>query len=252
MIRTKDYLTNGAQITIVSTGKSYHTWKDWHLAMSNNNPIGDPEQETFYVDVPGASGFLDYSESLSGFPVFKERTIELELGSTGAPESWQAQVAGLRNLLEGKLVRITFDDFKDFYFVGRAHITDYDRKGRLATFKLQIPKADPYGYAILSNNEPWLWDPFSFETGVIDPVKNIALSGGSKQIEVRGNEIPMPFTIKVSSGSVTVSFSGHRYTLGVGTHDSIRDLEGAQITGKTLFTFSGSGTFTMDYRRRTL
>ena len=54
-------MTNGATITVVSTRKSYHTLRDWGLAIGNNNCIGTPVQETFYLDVPGADGFLDYS-----------------------------------------------------------------------------------------------------------------------------------------------------------------------------------------------
>ena len=54
-------ITNGATIIVVSTGKCYHTLRDWGLAIGNNNCIGDPVLETFYLDVPGADGILDYS-----------------------------------------------------------------------------------------------------------------------------------------------------------------------------------------------
>ena len=47
-------MTNGATITVIATGKSYHTLRDWGLAIGNNNCIGTPVQETFYLDVPGA------------------------------------------------------------------------------------------------------------------------------------------------------------------------------------------------------
>ena len=73
-------MTNGATITVIATGKSYHTLRDWGLAIGNNNCIGTPVQETFYLDVPGADGFLDYSEALTGRPIFKQRPIEITLG----------------------------------------------------------------------------------------------------------------------------------------------------------------------------
>ena len=55
-----DAITNGATIEIVATGERFHTLNDWGLAIGNNDYIGDVEQENYYVDVPGADGFLDF------------------------------------------------------------------------------------------------------------------------------------------------------------------------------------------------
>lgn len=73
-------ITNGATIEIVATGEQYHTLKDWGLAIGNNDYIGDVEQENYYVDVPGADGFLDFSEAITGRRIFKSRPINVELG----------------------------------------------------------------------------------------------------------------------------------------------------------------------------
>ena len=37
-------LTNGLRIEVISNGNTYHTLKDWGMAVGNNNYIGDPEQ----------------------------------------------------------------------------------------------------------------------------------------------------------------------------------------------------------------
>ena len=84
-------MTNGATITVVSTGNSYHTLRDWGLAIGNNNCLGDPVQETFYLDVPGADGLLDFSEALTGRPVFKYRPIDITLGGKKTPAVFQSQ-----------------------------------------------------------------------------------------------------------------------------------------------------------------
>ena len=60
-----DAITNGATIEIVATGERFHTLNDWGLAIGNNDYIGDVEQENYYVDVPGADGFLDFSEAIT-------------------------------------------------------------------------------------------------------------------------------------------------------------------------------------------
>ena len=66
-----DAITNGATIEIVATGERFHTLNDWGLAIGNNDYIGDVEQENYYVDVPGADGFLDFSEAITGRRIFK-------------------------------------------------------------------------------------------------------------------------------------------------------------------------------------
>lgn len=75
-----DAITNGATIEIVATGERFHTLNDWGLAIGNNDYIGDVEQENYYVDVPGADGFLDFSEAITGRRIFKNRPISIELG----------------------------------------------------------------------------------------------------------------------------------------------------------------------------
>ena len=86
-------MTSGVTITVIATGKSYHTLRDWGLAIGNNNCIGTPVQETFYLDVPGADGFLDYSEALTGRPIFKQRPIEITLGGKMDRRIWNSFIS---------------------------------------------------------------------------------------------------------------------------------------------------------------
>lgn len=244
-----NYKTNGASITVLSTGATYHTWKDWRLAMQNTGHIGEPEQETFYVDVPGADGFLDYSEALTGRPIFKSRSIEAVLGGNRTREEWSNFISKLRVLLEGKLCHVTFDDMPGYYWEGRIHIGQLDRKGRVGSFTLSIPKADPYGYAQKTNNDEWEWDPFDFEYGVIDPI-DITVSNSSRSVMVDGRGAPFPVFVEVSSiGSVLkMSCNGETYQLTQG----INRFHDLLITENTSLTFTGTGTLKVTYRRRIL
>ena len=58
-------LFNGATIKIEGTNTSYHTYTNWGLYITNTNCIGDPEQYTKYVEVPGRDGLVDLSEAIS-------------------------------------------------------------------------------------------------------------------------------------------------------------------------------------------
>ena len=173
-----DAITNGATIEIVATGERFHTLNDWGLAIGNNDYIGDVEQENYYVDVPGADGFLDFSEAITGRRIFKNRPISIELGGKKPRDNWDIFISDLRNLVEGREIKVIFDNDSGFYWTGRASIQGYDRNREIGTFTLAIPKADPYKYNVADSTEDWLWDSFDFETGIIDEGTEITVRTG--------------------------------------------------------------------------
>ena len=73
-------LTIKATITVENSGKVIDTLADWGCAIGNNDYIGEPEVETYFIDVPGADGFLDGSEAITGRPVYKSREIDILFG----------------------------------------------------------------------------------------------------------------------------------------------------------------------------
>lgn len=240
-------MTNGVQITVVGNPKSYHTWRDWHLAMETASPIGDIEQETAYVDVPGADGFLDYSEVLTGYPVFKSRTIEAVFGILKPKKQWQSFISRLRLLLEGKVCQLVFDDYPGYYWQGRVHITDCSRTGTLGQFKLTMETAEPYGIAVQGNNDPWLWDPFDFEYDTIEDI-GFTITNGNKTVLIESKGGPFPINCVVSGASnLQMTVNGDTYVLTNGLNEF-----GFRIRQDTTLTFTGTGNVTVNYRRRVL
>lgn len=248
-------ITNGATITVLNTGKTYHTLKDWGLAIGNNNCIGEPEQETYYLDVPGADGFLDYSEALTGRPIFKKRSIEITLGGKMARDKWTAFVSTIRILLHGKRVRIVFDDFPGYYWEGRALVTGFDRTRELGTFKLSIPQADPYGYSLNDNsNENWLWDPFDFELGVIDEPIRFTLTADSPTANCTIPHSLVPFVVCIKAADIgdvglTMTVGSDKYLLREGENRFAELLVGEN---DLTLTFAGRGQIQVIYRRRVI
>lgn len=247
-------LTNGATIEVVSTGERFHTLKDWGLAMGNNNYIGDPEQETYYVDVPGADGFLDYSEATAGRRIFKTRPISISLGGKKKRGDWDIFISDLRNLIEGREVKIIFDNDQGYYWIGRAKISNFDRNREIGTFTISIPKADPYKYNVADSTEDWLWDSFDFETGIIDEGTEITLttSGGTKSYTIVPDIMPFVPVIQVSqigTAGITMTVAGEAYTLVKGKNrfaDIVVNQEDVTLS------FKGQGTLTIRYRRGSL
>lgn len=247
-------ITNGATIEIVATGEQYHTLKNWGLAIGNNDYIGDVEQETYYVDVPGADGFLDFSEAIAGRRIFKNRPINIELGGKKPRNDWDIFISDLRNLIEGREIKIIFDNDPGFYWTGRATVQSFDRNRELGTFTLSIPKADPYKYNAADSTEDWLWDPFDFETGIIDEGTEITLAGptSTQSYTIVPDLMPFVPTIQVSqmgAAGITMTAGGETYTLIQGKNrfaDIVVDQEDVTLT------FTGQGTLTIRYRRGSL
>ena len=133
-------LTIKATITVENSGKVIDTLADWGCAIGNNDYIGEPEVETYFIDVPGADGFLDGSEAITGRPVYKSREIDILFGGKKPREDWDSFISNIRNRLHGKNIRITFSNDPAYYWTGRAYITDFDRSREIGQFHLSVPK----------------------------------------------------------------------------------------------------------------
>lgn len=246
-------LTNAATIVITATGESYNTLKDWGLAIGNNDCIGEPEMETYYVDVPGADGFLDFSEVNTGRRIFKSRPISVKLGGKKDKNDWDIFISDVRNLIQGKEIKLIFDNDPGYYWIGRASIEGFDRTREIGTFILAIAKADPYKYNVADSTEDWLWDSFDFETGVIDEGTEITVTTSSAQSYTIVPDI-MPFVpiIQVSqigAAGIKLTAKGETYTLVRGKNrfaDIVVNNEDVTLT------FRGQGKLTIRYRRGSL
>lgn len=213
-------LTIGISIYVEDSGKTYHTLDDWDMALGNNNYIGDPEMETTYIQVPGRSGLIDASEVISGRRIYKKRSLEFELGGIRDRLDWDGVISGLRNNVDGRVCRLTLDNDKNYYWRGRVYIRGFDRFRDLGTFVLDVPTADPYKYSKTSSAEPWLWDPFNFETDYITYIGAITVVG-SEIVTIPHGHMPTSPELVVSdmlSPTFTITVNGMTYPLTVGTN----------------------------------
>lgn len=243
-----DVRTNGVSITVVDTGEEFHSLKTWGLAIGNNNIVGNPEQETNYINIPGSSGFLDISEAVSGHPIFTHREISIEFGGIRGRMRWDAIISDFRNLIEGRIIKLTFDNDKAYYYEGRANIIDFDRIRDLGTFTLSIPKAQPYKYEVQGVNEPWLWDPFSFTSGAIVYIGELTITGSKTLTLPRGYMDTVPiFMASGISQSLTVEYEGKIFPLSNGENRFPQISVGGRE--EAVLKFNGAGTVTIEYRR---
>lgn len=121
-----------------------HSYRDYGLVLQNPYQLTPPMPRTHYVSVPGRSGQLDLTESLTGRVEYENRILTLELG--GIKTDWPSFFTLFLREVHGKVVKIIFDNDKSQYFLGRAKVVEgFEKVGRLGTFLVEV-ECEPYRY----------------------------------------------------------------------------------------------------------
>ena len=241
-------LFNGVEISIEGTATKYHSYDNWGLYVTNTDYIKEPKQNTNYVSVPGRDGLLDLSDVITGRPTYSGREISIKLAGHHNKIDWDSIISAFRNNINGRICRLTFDNDKSYYWRGRIDIKDFTSALNLGTFQINIPNADPYKYDALSSADPWLWDPFNFETGEIIQTQATVITGSGAITVPHGHMATCP-TIVVSnmiSGTFRVSYDGTSYYLAKGNNK----IPAIMVNGDQNVTlnFVGSATVQIVYR----
>lgn len=241
-------LFNGVSFTIEGTPTTYHSYDDWGLYVVNTDYIKEPKQNTNYVSIPGRNGLIDLSEVLTGRPTYASREINIKLAGRRNKVNWDSVISAFRNNINGRVCRITFDNDAEYYWRGRVDIKDFKSVLSLGTFTVDIPNADPYKYDILSSSDPWLWDPFNFETGEIVQEEAHVITG-SGTVTIPHGHMPTCPDLVVSdkvSGTFSVTYDGTTYQLAVGSNKIPAIMVGGDAD--VALTFNGSATVQIVYR----
>lgn len=221
-----------------------HSFRDLNLVPADPPVLEEAKVDTKYVDIPGAHGFLDLSESLTGHPVYREREGSFPFYVWGQKSTWMAVRTDVVRRFHGKRAQIIQDREPDVYISGRLSVEDPDRNG---SSKIIITgRFEPWKYDMTDSMEDWLWDPFSFDSGVIREYSNISVSGTKVLNFVSSPMSGTPIFYTQDSG-LTVTVGGETYTLTAGTNifPAIilpNDYSVVQMT------FSGTGTVSVYYR----
>lgn len=210
---------NGITIKVESTNETYHSYDDWGLYVSNTDCIGEPIQYTNYVEVPGRTGKIDLSEALAGRPVFISRDIKISLAGSRYRTNWDSVISGFRNRIMGRVCQITFDNDPLYYWRGRVDVINFSSVLNLGKFDIHLPEAEPYKYSTSSSAEPWLWDPFNFETDMITYLPSQQITGSGTITIPAGHMLTCPqFVVADIVGSISVEFNSVTYSLSQGTN----------------------------------
>ena len=145
-------------------GEERNTWDNWHLVPTSRPVINPPSVHTHYIDIPGADGFIDLTDTLTGGPTFGDRTGSIEfmiindydvssLGVTPILDpddhpiwyNFNRIYSEIMAYLHGKRRLLSLDDDPDHFYSGRLSVnsikSDQDRSIITIDYKLS-----PYRY----------------------------------------------------------------------------------------------------------
>lgn len=140
------------------------TYDDWYLIPTSRPCIQPPKPKTQAVDVPGANGVTDLSRSLTGYPVFMNRTgaNEYMIENDKWPK-WIDPLTEVSNKLNGQYLRMYFeDDEPEYYYIGTWSVTNYQAGEFYSTLNIEY---DLFPYKMKDNASSGYdqdWDTFNF------------------------------------------------------------------------------------------
>ncbi len=193
-------------------------------------------------EIPGSDEILDYSESLDGDVHYQRRVIQIELASYKQYNEFLNIYSRLQNSIHGRKVKMIFSKEPNFYWTGRVSVGDYSVYATTINIIINVT-VDPYKYDLQNSIEDWLWDPFSFENGIIYDCKDLLINGKLEIVMIgRRKHITPIFYVE---GNISVTHNNVKYLLEEGNNE-VLDIE--IVEGENRFMFEGNGKVDIIYR----
>ena len=149
-----------------------NTWDDWRLVPASRPVFNPPAQKVKTLEIPGGDGVIDLSQSLTGYPVYQNRT-----GSIEFIKPWHMAYSDIMDYLHGQKLRAVLEDDPEYFYEGRFTVNVWKSEKDWSRIIIDYD-VGPYKWSVLSSTDDWLWDPFNFQNGVIRPAvfKDIAVT----------------------------------------------------------------------------
>ena len=106
-----------------------NSYSDFHLVSDGRPVISMPSPVTNYIEVPGASGRLDMSESLTNYPLYSDREGSLEfivLNDYGPGETWADRYQYIARHIHGRRLELSLEDDPDYFYEGRFAVSGWE------------------------------------------------------------------------------------------------------------------------------
>lgn len=214
--------------------------EDWGLKLETIQ-LSFPEAKTDQVDIPGSNGVIDLTE-VNGRVCYKNRTMTLTFSLDDDYVEWHLLSSRIAKELHGKMIKCILPDDPNYYYEGRFSI-DSKKTNDVITDIVITGDVHPFKLDVYSSSEEWLWDPFSFEDGIIRSYHDIEISG-TTSVSVIGSEMPVVPKF-ICSTDMDLEFNSSVFHLSAG---ETTDYDIILSEGENQLIFTGHGTVTIEYR----
>ena len=202
-------------------------YDEWNIVLTKSE-ISLPTPKTSIINIKGADGSLDLSEILTGDISYNNRKIKLTFEMMDDTDYYNL-ISNISNYLHGRIVTVNLTKDEDYYYIGRASISEWECIKRKGIIVITV-ECEPYKYAVQ------------------ETVRNITVNGQTKTITLPNNRKKICPNIN-ASGTVKLIFKGVEYDLVEGEQQLI---DFVLIEGDNIIKISGNGTVIMTYRQGAL
>lgn len=231
-----------------------NSWEDWHLVPSSRPVINPPEAKTQMIEIPGESGMLDISESLTGYPLYKRRTGDIEFivvndmyEPVTIPFGWADVYSDIMNYLHNREMEMQLEDDPEWYYEGRFQVNSWKSEEFLSRITISY------------DLEPFKWYRESYQKVLNATTSNKTYT--FNKITDHLGEVPLVPKIKVAGASTSgVEIHFTNPTLGMDSTDILKN--GTHEVPRIVFygdsftiqyrAVSGTATVTVMYERGSL
>lgn len=216
------------------------SFDDWGIKLETIQ-LSFPEPKTDMINIPGMEGMLDLTE-VNGPVCYKNRTLTLKFSAIGDYTDWHSLSSKIAKEIHGKVKKCILPDDPEYYYEGRFELKA-SKDNDVMEDVIISGDVGPYKMDVLSSEDKWIWDPFSFLDGVIKEYSDIVISGSRDVVVIGSDRLTVPRI--TASSNMTVEFEGATYQLYTGENI---EYDIVIKNGENHFVFAGNGTVTISYR----
>jgi len=239
-----------------------NTWDDWQIVPSSRPVFNPPSLKRKLLDIPGADGSIDLSESLTGYPVYENREGSLEFIVMNGYKEWYQAYSDIMDYLHGRTMRAILEDDREYFYEGRFTINEWksskDRSQIIIDYNL-----GPYKWLTHASLDDWEWDTFNFYTGIIpaSKFKNIPVTDTyeshtfEKGLFGRAPVCPLFIVSTVSGNGMYIRFINNRLGIDITklVQNGTTQIPDFLFLGDTVTVYfkcvSGTGTVSINFRQ---
>jgi len=218
-----------------------HSYRDFGLYFNKFPVVAPPDPILNTIEIPGMDGQLNLSTSLDGYMHYKTRKMSLQFVYVGNRSDFFSVQQNVFNTVHGREMDIILDDDPAYRYHGIVTVGTPSISKKYDFILPVTVQCDAYKYERANSIEPWLWDDFDFDTGVIRDYSNLHVNG-SLDVTLIGSDKPVYPDFVVSSDDGT----GMQMTyndIKVDLVDGTNVVAGMPVVRKSYdLHFTGNGT----------